>query len=157
MGPAHTVSDVVAWVPERRLLFSGDLVFNGGTPFVLMGSVSGSIAAVERLQALGAETIVPGHGDVCGPAELQDQLDYLRFVQSVAREAVASGTAALDAARATDLGRFGEWHDTERIVGNLHRAMAEERGLEPGGDIDLLTAIGEMIEYNDGRPLRCLA
>jgi cyclase len=156
-GPAHTTNDVSAWIPERRLLFSGDLVFNGGTPFVLMGSVSGSIAAVERLQALGAETIVPGHGEVCGPDALQDQLDYLRFVQSVASDAVASGTGALEAARATDLGRFAAWHDPERIVGNLHRAMAEENGVAPGADIDILTAIGEMITYNNGNPLRCLA
>ena len=157
MGPAHTTNDVVAWVPERRLLFAGDLVFNGGTPFVVMGSVAGSIVAIERLQALGAETIVPGHGDVCGPERLQDQLDYLRFVQGLARDAVASDTPALEVARATDLGRFGEWHDTERIVGNLHRAMAEERGLAPGADMDILGPIGEMLEYNGGKPLRCLA
>ena len=156
-GPAHTTNDVVAWVPERKLLFAGDLVFNGGTPFVVMGSVAGSIAAVERLQALGPETIVPGHGDVCGPERLQDQVDYLRFVQDLARQAVSSDTPVLEVARATDLGRFGEWHDTERIVGNLHRAVAEERGLAPGGDMDILGPIGEMIEYNGGRPLRCLA
>jgi cyclase len=157
MGPAHTTNDVVAWVPERRLLFAGDLVFNGGTPFVVMGSVAGSVAAIERLQALGAETIVPGHGDVCGPERLQDQLDYLRFVQDLARDAVASDTPALEVARGTDLGRFGEWHDTERIVGNLHRAMAEERGLAPGAAMDILGPIGEMIEFNGGKPLRCLA
>jgi cyclase len=156
-GPAHTTNDVIAWVPERRLLFAGDLVFNGGTPFVVMGSVAGSIAAVERLRSLGAETIVPGHGDVCGPDVLQDQLDYLTFVQSLARDAVSAGTSALDAARAADLGRFAEWHDTERLVGNLHRAMAEERGLEPGGALDILAAIGDMLTYNGGTPLRCLA
>lgn len=157
MGPAHTTNDVVAWVPDRRLLFAGDLVFNGGTPFVVMGSVSGTIAAVERLEAFGAETIVPGHGDVCDAAVLDDQLDYLRFVQSVARDAVSSGTGALDAARQADLGRFAGWHDPERIVGNLHRAMAEERGLEPGGELDIVTAFVEMVEYNGGRPLRCMA
>jgi cyclase len=157
MGPAHTTNDIAAWVPDRRLLFAGDLVFNGGTPFVVMGSVSGSVAAVERLKVLGAETIVPGHGDVCGPDVLDDQLDYLRFVQALARDAVASGTSPLDAARAADLGRFAAWHDTERLVGNLHRAMAEERGLEPGGELDILAAIGDMLTYNDGKPLRCLA
>ena len=157
MGPAHTTNDIAAWVPERKLLFSGDLVFNGGTPFVMMGSVAGSIAAVERLKTLGAETIVPGNGEVCGPEVLDDQLDYLRFVQSLARDAVASGTSALDAGRAADLGRFAEWHDTERIVGNLHRAMAEENGLAPGADLDIFAAIGDMITLNGGRPLRCLA
>jgi cyclase len=157
MGPAHTTNDIAAWVPDRKLLFAGDLVFNGGTPFVVMGSVAGTITAIERLQALGADTIVPGHGDVCGPAVLDDQLDYLRFVQTLAREAVTSGTSALDAGRAADLGRFGEWHDTERIVGNLHRAMAEENGLALGADLDIVAAIGDMITYNGGRPLRCLA
>jgi cyclase len=157
MGPAHTTNDVVAWVPDRKLLFAGDLVFNGGTPFVVMGSVAGSIAAVQRLQALGAETIVPGHGDVCGPERLQDQLDYLRFVQDLAAQVVSTETAVLEMARGADLGRFGEWHDTERLVGNLHRAVAEARGLVPGGDMDILGPIGEMLEYNGGRPLRCLA
>lgn len=156
-GPAHTTNDVVAWVPDRRVLFAGDLVFHGGTPFVVMGSVSGTIAAVERLAALGAETIVPGHGPVCGPDVLDDQVDYLRFVQDLARDAVASGTTALDAARDADLGRFGEWHDTERIVGNLHRAMAEERGLAPGAVLDVAGAFVDMVTYNGGRPLRCLA
>jgi cyclase len=157
MGPAHTTNDVIAWVPERGLLFAGDLVFNGGTPFVVMGSVAGTIAAVERLVGLAPTTIVPGHGAVCGPEVLEDQLDYLRFVQTVARDAVSSGTSALDAARATDLGRFAEWHDTERIVGNLHRAMAEENGLPLGADMDIVGAIGDMLAYNGGKPLRCLA
>jgi cyclase len=156
-GPAHTTNDIVAWVPSRKLLFAGDLVFNGGTPFVVMGSVAGSIAAVERLQALGAETIVPGHGDVCSPAVLQSQLDYLRFVQDLAADVVSSGSSVLDVARATDLGRFAAWHDAERLVGNLHRAVAEHNGLPNGGAMDILGPIGEMIEFNGGQPLRCLA
>src|SRR5258706_262081 len=67
MGPAHTANDVIAWLPDRRLLFSGDIVFNGGTPFVVMGSVAGSLVALDRLRALQPEVIVPGHGGVCGP------------------------------------------------------------------------------------------
>ena len=39
-GPAHTRSDVLAWIPERGVLFTGDVVFKGATPFVLMGSVA---------------------------------------------------------------------------------------------------------------------
>ena len=46
-GPAHTRSDVLAWIPERGVLFTGDLVFKGATPFVLMGSVAVDARGVE--------------------------------------------------------------------------------------------------------------
>jgi cyclase len=157
VGPAHTTNDVVVWIPERRTLFAGDLVFNGGTPFVVMGSVSGALAALDRLDDLGAETIVPGHGPVCGPEALAQQRAYLRFVTALAEEAEAAGTTALDAARDADLGDFAGWHDPERLVGNLHRALAERRGLEPGGPLDVAAAFADMVAYNGGQPLRCLA
>jgi cyclase len=32
VGPAHTTNDVIAWVPERKVLFTGDVIFNQGTP-----------------------------------------------------------------------------------------------------------------------------
>src|ERR671935_1089597 len=66
--PAHTTNDVVAWVPERSVLFTGDLVFVGGTPFVPMGSVAGSLAALDKVRAFGARTLVPGHGPVSSPS-----------------------------------------------------------------------------------------
>ena len=157
MGPAHTTNDIVAWLPERKLLFSGDLVFNQGTPFVAMGSVSGSLEAVKRLRQLGAETIVPGHGPVCGPAVLDDIEAYLTFVQDTARKAFDAGISPLESAQETDLGRFTTWHDSERIAGNLHRAYSELRG-EPLGTVLDLGAIGaDMVALNGGQPVRCLA
>jgi cyclase len=156
-GPAHTTSDAVLWVPERKVLFSGDLVFNGGTPFVLMGSVQGSLAALRQLKELGAETIVPGHGPVAGPGVLGEQIAYLRHIEKIAADAWSAGLSPLDAAREADLGPFADWHDPERIVGNLARAYAELAGAEPGVPIDVAAALRAMVEYNGGRPLRCLA
>jgi cyclase len=154
---AHTTNDSIVWIPEESLLFSGDLVFNGGTPFVLMGSVSGAIEALEGLKTLGARTIVPGHGDPCGPEKIDFVLGYLRFVQRTAAEAKAAGLTPLQAGREADLGEYAELLDSERIVGNLHRAYAELDGAEPGAAIDLTAAILDMIEYNGGQPLTCLA
>lgn len=156
-GPAHTTNDVVAWLPEQRTLFTGDLVFNGGTPFVMMGSVSGALTAIERLRTFDAATIVPGHGPVCDMAVLDKLVAYYRFVQGVAADAHSSDVTPLEAAMETDLGEFAELTDAERIVGNLHRAMFEAGGGEPGAPIDLAAAIGDMITYNGGRALRCLA
>jgi cyclase len=155
--PAHTTGDVVAWVPEHGVLYSGDLVFDGGTPFVVMGSLAGSLEAVERLRTLSPTTIVPGHGGVCGRESLDAVAGYLRFVQELAADAHAAGEAPLDAARQADLGPYAELLDAERIVGNLHRAYAELDGRPPGAPIDVLAAFGDMIAYNGGAPLRCFA
>jgi cyclase len=158
-GPAHTTNDSLVWIPDRSVLFCGDLIFNGGTPFVLMGSVDGAIEVLERVIApLGAATTVPGHGPVFGDtAPIEDTLDYLRLVLDVARDCLAAGVPPLDAARDTDLGRFAAWADAERIVGNLHRACAELAGAPRGGPIDIAAALADMIAYNGGRPLTCRA
>jgi cyclase len=157
-GPAHTTNDTIVWIPERSTLFCGDLLFNGGTPFVLMGSVVGAIDVLETvIRPLAAEVIVPGHGPVAGPGLIDDVTAYLGMVLTIAREAVAAGVAPLEAARSCDLGAYGEWTDPERIVGNLHRAIFEMSGATPGAPIDLIAAIGDMITYNGGRPLSCRA
>ena len=156
--PAHTTNDSIVHIPERSVVFAGDLLFNGGTPFALMGSISGWIEVLETvLRPLGARTLVPGHGPVCGPEVIDDVLAYLRFVQRTAREAKAQGLSPLQAARAVDLGAFKDLLDAERIVGNLHRAYLELDGGERGAPIDLLQALGDMVAYNGGRPLTCHA
>ena len=156
-GPAHTTNDVVAWLPEEKVLYTGDLVFHGGTPFVLMGSVSGSFASIDRMRAFEAEVIVPGHGPVCGPEVLDVIERYLRFVQELAGDAHRSGTPPFEAACAADLGEFAVLTDSERLVGNLHRAMAELDGVPEGGQIDLGRAIADMVRCNNGELLRCCA
>jgi cyclase len=156
--PAHTTNDSVVWIPDHGLLFAGDLVFNGGTPFLMQGSVAGAIRALEEVIApLGARTIVPGHGDVCGPEIIDDVLGYLRFVLETARRGRTAGLSALDAARQTDLGPYAGLSDAERLVGNLHRAYAEMDGAKPGAPIDIGAAMTDMVTYNGGRPLTCLA
>jgi cyclase len=156
---AHTTNDSIVWIPDRSVLFCGDLIFNGGTPFLLMGSVTGAIDVLEQvLRPLGAQTIVPGHGPVFhDDRPIDATLDYLRFVLDVAGQAVAAGVSPLDAARDTGLGRFADWADAERIVGNLHRACAELRGAPRGAPVDIVAALGDMVAYNGGAPLSCLA
>lgn len=156
--PAHTTNDSIVWIPERSVLYSGDLLFNGGTPFLLMGSVAGAIdVLVHVLTPLQATTIVPGHGPVCGQELIDPTLRYLRFVLDLAERTVAEDVTPLDAARDTALGEFADWLDAERLVGNLHRACAELRGTPRGGRIDAFAALGDMVLYNGGRPLTCLA
>jgi len=83
--------------------------------------------------------------------------EYLRFVQETAAQTWAAGISPLEAARQIDLGPYSSLTDSERIVGNLHRAYAECAGARPGDPIDVPGAFADMVAYNGGRPLRCLA
>jgi cyclase len=156
VGPAHTTNDIVAWIPERELLITGDIIFNQGTPFAAGGSLIGWLQTLEEIRDLGAKTIIPGHGPVCGPEVIDDVAAYLRFVQDRARVGFEAGATPLALARDTDLGRFRDWVDSERLVGNLHRAYSELRGEALGTPIDFGIMVEDMVALNGG-PVRCVA
>ncbi|MFC8042146.1 MBL fold metallo-hydrolase [Nocardia sp. NPDC057353] len=157
VGPAHTTNDVVVWLPEARVLFAGDVVLAGATPFTLMGSISGSIAALRRLRELDATAVVCGHGAVTGPEVYDETLDYLLWVRELAEEGARAGIAPLELARATPLGRFEHLLDSERLVANLHRAYAELAGGPLARPLDVLSIFAEMVEFNAGRVPTCWA
>ena len=153
---AHTTNDCMVWLPDTEVLFCGDLLFNGGTPFLLMGSVRGSIDVLTRVLApVPARTIVPGHGAPCDRDLIGVTVGYLEFVLATAAQGIEAGLAPLELARETDLGEYAGWLDSERIVGNLHRAYADLGAAGP--DVDVVAALMDMVAYNNGKPLACYA
>ncbi|WP_405137185.1 MBL fold metallo-hydrolase [Nocardia sp. NBC_01388] len=157
VGPAHTTNDVVVWLPERRILFAGDVVMAGVTPFVLFGSISGSLEALAELRALEPETVIGGHGPIAGPEVLEQTRTYFEWVWELAAEGLRANRTPMQVARAADLGSFAHLVDSERIVANLHRAYDELRGHPPARPLDVDTVFGELIELNGGKLPTCLA
>lgn len=146
---AHTAGDVIVWIPQHRVLFTGDLLFHGGTPFVLSGSVAGSIAVLRTVLApLGAATVVAGHGPVATAELIDDTVEYLQFVQRLSQQGLRAGLTPLQAADRADLGRFASWLDPERIVGNLHRGYHEVSHGAVG--FDETRALADMVALNGG-------
>jgi glyoxylase-like metal-dependent hydrolase (beta-lactamase superfamily II) len=83
IGPAHTLSDQVVFLPEGRILFAGDLVENRFLPIFPDGDASGErwLKALDRLEALEPQVIVGGHGAVGGPELIAALRDYLTLVR----------------------------------------------------------------------------
>ncbi|MGW6576865.1 MBL fold metallo-hydrolase [Streptomyces sp. NPDC054945] len=156
-GVAHTTGDSVVWLPAQRVVFTGDLIFAGGTPFLAMGSLAGSLRALELLRSLDAETVVPGHGPLTDPSAYDSTERYLRYVDELAREGRAKGLSPLEVARQADLGEFGAWRESERLVANVHRAYAELAGLPEGAPLDILAVLTDMTVMNGGTPILCHA
>lgn len=156
-GVAHTTGDSLVWLPGQRVVFTGDLVFAGGTPFLAMGSLSGSLRAMELLRSLDAETVVPGHGPLTDPSAYEATERYLRHVAELALEGRAKGLTPLETALGADLGEFAAWRESERLVANLHRAYAELAGEPEGAPLDIVAVLRDMTVMNGGTAILCHA
>ena len=124
VGPAHTNGDLVAYVPDAGVVYTGDILFVFGTPIVWAGPVSNWIRACDRILELDANVVVPGHGPVVDKEGPRMVRDYLKFIDREATERYAGGMSARDAAHDIELGDYGEWLDSERIAVNVHAVYA---------------------------------
>src|SRR6516165_1842295 len=79
LGRGHTKGDTVAWLPQEKILFSGDLVEFGATPYCGDAYLSDWPETLDAIAALGAEKLVPGRGAaLTTPARVKAGLDGTR-------------------------------------------------------------------------------
>ncbi len=133
VGPAHTAGDTIAYVPDARTVFTGDILFIGGTPIVWAGPLSNWIAACDLMLGLDVDTVVPGHGPLTDKSGIAQVRDYLDFVDREASARQRAGVDAWDAARdlAREIGAredFGSWGEFGRIAVNVETVY---RALDP--------------------------
>lgn len=131
-GRAHSRGDQVVTVPDAGVLFTGDLAEAG--QFAIFPwfpphdtDVSGLrwIRVMERLAATAPRVVVPGHGDIGGPALLTDVRDYLEQLRDetwVRRDSAMSQETIVEEVRALMIARHPQWVGrdwVERGVGCL--------------------------------------
>ena len=128
VGPAHTAGDTIVFVPDARTVYTGDILFIGGTPIVWAGPLDNWIAACDLINAADVETIVPGHGPITDKAGVTSIREYLVYVRDQATERFDGGMDAWDAARDIALNGFGQWGEFGRIAVNVDTVY---RSLDP--------------------------
>jgi cyclase len=128
-APAHTWGDVMVYLPQRRLLFAGDIAFYYVTPPAHNGHVTKWIEAIDRIMKMDVDVIVPGHGPIGSKSELADTRAYLDLIASEGRKRYAMGMTPGRAAADIDLGKFANWTNPERHAWNMVRLYAEFSGV----------------------------
>ena len=139
--PAHSGGDVMVLVPQRKILFAGDLVWNNSVPWLLDRNMNlkGWNAALDSLYAMRAsiDSIVPGHGDIAPPVPaIRFTLSYLRDANEKAAK-VAAGRTPVRAVRDWgDLGAYQglEFYEEVHFM-NIRRLYNEARGIKTPGRI----------------------
>ena len=120
VGPAHTNGDVLAYVPEDRTVFTGDILFIGGHPLAWVGPVSNWIAACDLILGWDVDTIVPGHGPITDKAGVHKLQEYFQYLSTEARKRYDAGMSEDEAARDISMAPYDDWIDAERIIVNIH-------------------------------------
>ena len=92
LGRGHTKGDTIVWLPQERVLFSGDLVEFGATPYAGDAYFADWPKTLDALAGLEPEKLVPGRGPaLSGRAAIAEALAGTRAFVSELYEAVASG------------------------------------------------------------------
>jgi len=93
---AHTDGDVIVIFTNANVIHMGDTFFNGRYPFIDLesgGGMNGVLDAADRVLALARPDtkIIPGHGEVAGPAELRAYRDMITTVRDRVQQLIVQG------------------------------------------------------------------
>ncbi|HEY0834311.1 MAG TPA: MBL fold metallo-hydrolase [Azospirillum sp.] len=95
LGRGHSKGDTVVWLPQQKILFSGDLVEYDATPYCGDAYFTHWPATLDALAALKPEKLVPGRGAaLVTPEQVKAGLDGTRAFVSELYAEVKKGAAA---------------------------------------------------------------
>ncbi len=117
LGRGHTKGDTVAWLPEQKILFSGDLVEFDATPYAGDAYFSDWPQTLDQIAALQPRALVPGRGAaLTTPAQVAAGLagtrGFISELYASVRAGVAQGkdlNAVYKATLAALRPKFGHW------------------------------------------------
>lgn len=89
--PGHTPGQIVVFVPEERVVFTGDTIFSECQTWLMESDVDQWLSALDRIGELDVDTIVPGHGPVTDKSYLAVQRSNLLDWKAAVAAAIANG------------------------------------------------------------------
>ncbi len=99
--PGHSGTDVIVRVPDQKVVYTGDLIFNGSFPvcFDEKATISGWRATLKTFASWDKDTIfVPGHGPICGQEGVQRLRNVFDDISEQAEKLHKSGVPIEEAA-----------------------------------------------------------
>lgn len=132
-GVAHTHGDGWAWLPNEKILFTGDACVNGAYNFMGDGNSEQWIKTLEAVKKLGAKVVCPGHGPMGGPELLEDQQSFFVELRKQVKKFARKKPAVVQAAVPEIKAALEKHPRIARYVGNSIASQVEKVYVEMGG------------------------
>jgi glyoxylase-like metal-dependent hydrolase (beta-lactamase superfamily II) len=139
IGRAHTAGDILAYVPDANVVFSGDIVEYKSACYCGDAHFGDWPATLARLDAVKADALLPGRGDaLVGADRVAESValtrDFLRDTYEPVKRGVARGATlkdCFDEATAAMRPKYGRWPIFEHCQPfNIARAYDEAQGID---------------------------
>ena len=131
LGPAHSPGDVVVWLPQKKLVISGDVAFHQRMlPVFEHTDTDGWIDTWDAFLALKADIVIPGHGMPTNYTEVTKYTrDYLQFMREQITNILDDGGDMQDAYK-IDQSRYSHldtyFELARQNAGRMYREMEFE-------------------------------
>ena len=139
IGAGHTKGDTIVWLPKERVLFSGDLVEEGATPYCGDAQLAEWPGTLEKLRKLKPAKLVPGRGEaMMTPAQCERAIkgtrDFVTELLAQAKKGIRGRKSlkqVFDQTYRAMRPRYGKWVIFEHCMPFcVSRAYDEAKGIE---------------------------
>ncbi len=146
VGPAHTRGDMVVYLPDDQVVFTGDILFSSGHPVMWAGPISNWINACDRILTWAPETVVPGHGPITDCTAVERLKTFLTYLTTESRQRFDVGMPVLEAAQDISIDDYADWGEPERMVANV-ASLYREFG-DTSIPSDIMALLSMMANYS---------
>lgn len=120
-GGGHTQSDAIVYIPEDKVVVTGDLVLSRHHPVLAYANPTEWLRILEQIEQLDVEVIVPGHGEVSSLHELREVRGYITDLVAAVTEALQNNKS-LDEVEVPERAR--DWYFIAYFKTNLTKVHA---------------------------------
>jgi cyclase len=128
----HTKDTSVAYIPSSKVLFAGDLIFQGRYPYTKDADLKRWITALRTIQGMDFEHLVPGHGFLCDKREVEHLLEYFENLLENCRKFIQEDLPLAEIVKRKEFIKLAR-RNVDRHQENIKKAYAE---LTKGDEIE---------------------
>lgn len=123
---AHTEEDFFIYMPERKIVFAGDLVMNGRITSNRHGSLLGQLKAIEMIKGLEWDVLIPGHGLNVGKDAMNEAEQYFTLLHERILKAIEDDVDPAELTKAIPMNEFKDKAMFKALNGqNVDEAFTE--------------------------------